>query len=117
MHLLFGQESFEAVLDLFKEWVFTYFISMNAVSQALATLAAFFVAYSISKPLQTWLKNHHLVKPQHEKLKESLSTFVVAISWTVIQSVIVAFSIEYAWPYHISRTVMSLLLVWIFAGF
>ncbi|MDP1834502.1 MAG: mechanosensitive ion channel [Chlamydiales bacterium] len=117
MHLLFGQESFERVTDLFEDWMFTYLLSMSAFMQVLVTIGAFLFAYLLSRPLRTFLKEHHLVKPQHEMIKESLSRFVLALCWIFVEGIIVGLCAEFDWPNHINSAVLSLLAVWVFVSF
>lgn len=117
MHLLSGPESLKEVLELFNHWLFTYLININALIQLVVTLTAFALAYFLSKPLRHFLKDHRIFKPHHEKIKESLSALIVIICWVVIEIFIVGISAEFRWPNHLNQTTLSLLLVWIFAGF
>lgn len=117
MHLLFGTETFEAVLSLFSDWFLACILCMSAVYQSIATCFAFLIAYFISKPARRFLNDHHLVKPRHEKIKESISQMVVALSWILVQAIVVGVSVEFGLNNHITRTVLGLILVWVSARF
>jgi small-conductance mechanosensitive channel len=117
MHFLFASESLEDIYASIAIWVYSNIWNFSALIQAVVTTCALAVAYALSRPMSRFLKEHHLVKPQHEQIKESIATLVVAVSWVVVQAIVVGLSVKFQWPNQITRIVLSLLLVWVFARF
>ncbi len=117
MHFLLSSEAVEAILAQFTDWLASYVFNRSALMQMLVTLISFGLAFAFSRPLQRFLNEHHLVKPRHEKIKESISALVLALTWIFIQAIVVGISVEFGWDNYITRTILSLLLVWVFARF
>lgn len=113
MHLMFGLENLEAIFEILSDWLFARILSISALYQLIATVFGFLIAYVFSKPVRSFLKEHHRVKPRHERIKELLSHAVLALTWIVIQAIIVGISIEFNFNTYVTRTILSLLLVWV----
>ncbi len=117
MHVLFSLDALEIILGAVIVWVDTYIYNISALVQSAVILICFLLAVFTSRPLRRYLKEHQLVQPRREKLKEAISPLIVAFTWIIIQAIVLGVCLEFNWEHYLLQTVLMLLLAWVFARF